>query len=393
MLLLLGLAEVMHTVRAWELSGRVGVENMGFLDAPAYSGQHRNYVSAVAEPELYHGWDDGHQSFTFMPFYRYSQYASRRTHFDVRELAWLKAADNWELRVGISRVFWGVTESQNLVDIVNQKDFVEDLLGREKLGQPMFNLALIRDWGTLNFYVLPGFRKRNFFGFQGRFRPSVPISDRAQFVTNGFRREVAYALRWSRAIGPWDIGLSQFYGTSREPLLFPQYGKSGQLVAIIPRYYNISQTGLDVQLTQGSWLWKMESIVRLGQLRNYFAGTGGFEYSFYGILDSSLDLGVLAEYMYDSRGNRNNALLIFPDDFFVALRFNFNDVQSTNVLAGLIFDRRSNAKFYSLEVSRRLADSWKLRLISRVFAGAAPNEHAYFVRKDSYVSMEVSYHF
>ncbi len=105
-------------------------------------------ISLAAQPEYYRAWDDGRQNFTFVPFLRWDQSDSERSHVDIRELTWLRAADNWELRVGIRKLFWGVTESQHLVDIINQTDLVEAPDGEEKLGQPMLNLALIRDWGT-----------------------------------------------------------------------------------------------------------------------------------------------------------------------------------------------------------------------------------------------------
>ena len=59
-------------------------------------------------------------SFTFQPFIRIDQQDEERSHFDIRELAWLHVGNDWELRTGIRKVFWGVNESQHLVDIINQ---------------------------------------------------------------------------------------------------------------------------------------------------------------------------------------------------------------------------------------------------------------------------------
>ena len=54
--------------------------------------------------------------------------------------------------MGIDKVFWGVIESRHLVDYINQTDGVEDVDGEDKLGQPMINLGLQRDWGDLIFF-------------------------------------------------------------------------------------------------------------------------------------------------------------------------------------------------------------------------------------------------
>ena len=127
-----------------EWSGYVSGEYRGFFH-DGTPEQHNSYLSVATEPEYYHQWQGGNNSFNFKGFARIDQYDDERTHADIRELNWLGVGDKWELRVGIGKVFWGVTESQHLVDIINQTDAVENLDGEEKLGQPMIDLALIQD--------------------------------------------------------------------------------------------------------------------------------------------------------------------------------------------------------------------------------------------------------
>ncbi len=378
-------------VIAWEISGYAGVEDLGFIYAPLDPRQHNNYVSGVVEPELYHEWDEGLQSFAFVPFYRYSQYDSKRTHFDIRELTWLKVAETWELRVGFRKVFWGVTESQHLVDIINQTDLVENTDGEDKLGQPLINLALIQDWGTTDLFLLTGFRERTFPGVQGRLRSFPPIDTaNARFEKNGFAKHVGFAVRWSHVAGDWDLGLSHYYGTNREPTLLFEVDRFGKL-HIIPYYEIIHQTGVDIQATKGSWLWKWESIVRSGQGKTYFAATAGFEYTLFDLYATGLDLGFVVEYLYDSRGK--NFQNFFEDDFLAALRFGFNDVQSTEILAGIIFDRTTSSKFYNVEASRRFGDNWKLEVQVRFFSGAPRVGPEFVFRRDDHIRAELSYHF
>ncbi len=376
---------------AVEITGYAGVESLGFLHNPIDSQQHNHYLSGVIEPEFYHEWDGGKQSLLFTPYYRLSQHDSRRTHFDIRELTWLKVARDWELRIGIRKEFWGVSESQHLVDIINQTDFIENTDTEDKLGQPMINLALINDWGTVDLYVLTGFRERTFPGIEGRLRsfPAINVGA-ARFEKHGLEKQLAYALRWSHSIGDWDLGLSHFYGTNRDPSISVKIGNSGKL-QLIPYYEMIHQTGLDVQLTRENWLWKLESIIRSGQGKSYFAGTGGFEYTFYNIFESALDIGLVSEYLYDSRGQ--NAPVAFQDDFLAAVRFAFNDVQSTEILAGVIFDRTNNSKFYNIEASRRLGDSWKIELEARFFSSAPKNDPSYILRDDDHLRFELKYYF
>ena len=161
-------------------------------------------------------------------------------------------------------------------------------------------------------------------------------------------------------------------------------------IQLIPYYEMIHQTGLDVQITQENWLWKLESIVRSGQGKTYFAGTGGLEYTFYKVFETGLDFGFVSEYLYDSRGSI--APVAFQDDFLAAVRLGFNDVQSTEVLAGVIFDRTNNAKFYSIEASRRFGNNWKVELESRFFSSAPENDPSFILREDDHFRVEIRYY-
>src|SRR3989344_5409925 len=185
----------------------MSLEYQGFVHPGLFPEQHRSYSSAALQPEYYHKLEGSKDSVTFVPFVRANQHDSGRSHADIRELTWLKVGEDYEWRLGIRKVFWGVTESQHLVDIVNQTDLVENIDTEDKLGQPMINLALIRDWGTLNAFVLPGFRERTFPGMEGRLRTNPRVdTDQASYESTREQRHVDYALRWSKSISGWDIG-------------------------------------------------------------------------------------------------------------------------------------------------------------------------------------------
>ncbi len=373
---------------AGEWSGYVAGEVRIFPQKPLSSKQHEHNLSLVSEPEYYYEWDNGDQSLTVTPFLRLDQYDDERTHFDLRELSWIKVGEDWELRVGISKVFWGVAESQHLVDIINQTDLVENFDAEDKLGQPMVNLALIRDWGTVDFFLLPLFRERTFPGKEGRLRSLLPVdTDRAQYESGLARRHIDWAVRWSHSIGDWDIGLAHFSGTGREPRLVPASNEP----VLIPNYDLIDQTSLDLQATLGEWLWKLEVISRRALGDRFTALTGGFEYTFVGILDSAVDIGLLSEWLYDDRGRK--ALSPFQDDILLGCRLALNDVQSTEALIGLMFDRHSQAKSWNLEASRRLGESWKLSLEARALEQIPSKDLSYGMRKDDYIQLELAWYF
>lgn len=373
-------------LQAGEWSGYVAGEVRYFPQEPVDSRQPEYAVSFVAEPEYYHAWNDGRDSFTFVPFIRWDQEDDERSHVDIRELTWLHVERDWELRLGVRKVFWGVTESQHLVDIINQTDLVENIDMEDKLGQPMINFAWITDHGTLDFFVLPGFRERTFPGVDGRLRTQPQIDqDDAQYESGAEDKHIDLALRWSHVIGDWDIGLSHFYGTSRDPRLILQ-GPD-----LIPYYDIIHQTGLDVQATLDAWLWKLEAIHRSGQGETFNALTGGFEYTLVGIHDSNTDLGLIAEYLYDSR--RDNAPVPFQNDLMFGARFGFNDAASSELLFGVIADLDSRALFYNLEASRRFWGSWVVSVEARVFSGLESSDPLWSMRQDDLIQIELAKHF
>jgi hypothetical protein len=385
---------------AHELRGNVAVEYRQFFQSASYDGQFNNNVSLSAQPEYFHQWDDGNQLVTFTPFVRLDQRDEERTHFDIRELNWLGVYDLGELRVGFRKVFWGVTESQHLVDIINQTDFVENLDGEDKLGQPMINAALIQDWGTVDLYVLTGFRERTFAGKHGRPRTALIVDKEfTEYESSAEEKHIDFAARYAHYIGAWEFGISQFHGTSRDPNFSPVQNTAGEYV-LKPFYPIINQTGLDVQAIISNWLLKLEAISRDGQDKDYgryTAATGGFEYTVVGIFHSIADLGIISEYLFDERGSEADPGTFmaspFQNDLMIGARLALNDVQSTELLAGLIVDLDHGDRFYSLEAERRLGNAWKLGLEARVFTHINEANPFWDIRNDDYAQLNLEWFF
>jgi hypothetical protein len=377
-----------------ELSGFIAVEPRLFLQSPALPEQDGRALqpSLVLQPEYRREWRGGLDRLTVIPYARLDAIDKERTHFDIRELSWLRVFDNWDLLFGVSKVFWGVTESRHLVDIVNQTDLIEDPAGEHKLGQPMIRLATLQEWGAVSFFLLPRFRERTFPGPAGRLRFALPVdTDRAVYESSLRRWHPDVAVRWSRVLGDWDIGLAHFRGTSREPRLVPALDPTGRAV-LLPHYDLINQTSLDVQRTRERWIWKLEAIRRSGHARPFGALVGGFEYTFPGIFGTGIDLGILGEYLYDGRGP-GAPPTPFDDDVFAGARLTLNDPQSTQLLAGAIVDRKTQATMVSIEASRRLGDRWTVKLDARAFGNVPRSDILFALRRDHYIQVQLAYFF
>jgi len=381
-----------------DVSGYIGLDLRWFVEGSELLGQSNQslHPSVEFKPEFQYYWNNENDSLKLTPYLRYDAFDDNRQYFDIREAFWLHRFKNTDLRIGVAEVFWGVTESRHLVNIINQVDNIEDIDEEDRLGQSMINLNWFSsDLGTFEFYVLPGFRERRLTNQDGRLRiDELPVSQgEAVYESSLKQAHIDAAFRWSYILGEWDIGLSQFYGTSREARFEAENNPFGPPKKLIPHYDIIHQTGIDLQWTHDSWLWKLEAINRIGNDETFQALVAGFEYAFYGIFDSDIDLSVLSEYLWDNR-SQQAPLTPFDNDVFTGLRLALNDEKNTEILLGSIIDVENQASLISLEAGRRIMDSWKVSIDSRIFVNVTEKNRALNAMKnDSFINIQMAYYF
>ncbi len=383
-----------------ELSGSLGVEGRWYPRSNAHPGQRAHASGFVAEPRL-HLKGAGNWSVTIAPFARYDAADPRRTHADLREAYLLTygatKGGEWEFRLGVDRVFWGVTESQHLVDIINQTDLVEHPNKETKLGQPMAHLTWSAEWGILELFAMTGHRVRTFPGPHGRLRLPIPVDkEGVTYESAAGEWHVDLAARLTRSLGPLDLGLSVFDGTSREPSIRPHFDARGG-ASLRHHYDGIRQFGVDAQLTLESWLLKLEAIHRtgarnrLGAREDFAAFVLGGEYTFYSIRGSPADLGLLVEWNHDGREGLSSSE--FQNDLFLAVRVGFNDAQSTELIAGVLADMDYTTRILSVEWKRRLSDQWSMKFEAIALVDVDREDITYDTRRDSFVALNLTYSF
>ena len=385
-----------------ELSGSLSAENRWFPQSGTHSGQRSLSSGFVAAPKFY--LEDAEQrSFTLEPFFRYDSGDPLRTHADLRRAYLLFLGEfgdgEWEVRLGFDRVFWGVAETRNLVDIINQIDLIEHPDEKTRLGQPMLHVTWSGDWGVFELFGLPYHRARTFSGRRGRARFGLVVDDdHIEYESSAEEWHLDFAARYSHSFGPLDIGVSVFDGTNREPFLLPgPVGLAGLPEVLIQYYEQIRQLGLDVQLTLGPWLFKLEAIQRngarnlVGREEDYAAFVLGGEYTFYSVLGSMIDVGAILEWNHDRRGRR--ATDKFQDDLLLGARVVFNDVQGTEILASVLLDADHATRALGVEMSRRISDQWSLNLEAFAYLRVGKADILYTTRRDSFVDLKLIYNF
>lgn len=371
---------------AFEFLGEIAVSGRAFPSDPLDPEQHGTHASIRLEPELFHDWEGGNQRFAVTLFGRLDSGDDERSHADIRELFWRKTfAREVDLYIGVRRVFWGVTETVHLVDIINQTDLVENIDTEDKLGQPMVSATWQPSWGTLDFFAMPYFRERTFPGRHGRLRPPLVVdTDNPVYESDAKETHFDAAVRYSNFVGDFDFGVAHFSGTSREPRLVPEI-RSATDVVLVPHYDLLDQTSLDVQYTRGDWAWKLEAVSRELRGGRSTALVGGFEYTLVGILDSATDLGIVTEYQFDDQPDP----VVSDNDIALGGRLTFNDVEDTDLLVFAAIDIHDGSVFASIEGDRRFGTNWELELEARLFESTNTEDPLHGLRKDDYVQLEI----
>jgi len=113
--------------------GNIGFQAQHYTENTAQSLPPIYPVSLSAQAELNKGFADTDLEFTVTPFLRWDSEDDQRSHADIREFKVSNYSDNWEWQVGLVQVFWGVTESRNVVNVINQTDGLEGATTTEKL--------------------------------------------------------------------------------------------------------------------------------------------------------------------------------------------------------------------------------------------------------------------
>jgi len=375
---------------SWD--GSIELEHRYFWQNETTTDLGRGQSSARLQMEFFADWNDGDDQLIFEPFIRFDEQDDERTHGDVRQLIWSHLGDNWEFSAGVGKVFWGVTETQHLVDIINQTDGVENIDGEDKLGQPMIRFQYFNDYGA--FDLLPYFRTRTFAGQDSRLSGGIVVdNDNEVFESSNEENNLDFALRYNNTVGDWSIGLSWFSGTSREPDLLRLFDL--ETLSTTPYYPQIDQLGADIQLTTTSWLVKLEAIRRSHSdpfIEDFAAATLGVEYTFVGVFNTVYDIGALAEYSWDERDE--NATGPFQNDLFIGARLALNDVNDSQVLFGVtgdLDDSSSQAVF--VEAATRIAPALTANVELRYFDSDNPRDLLFGLRDHSFIQIGLEYFF
>ena len=290
-----------------------------------------------------------------------------RNYLDAREFLWLHYGDGFQFRAGVGQVSWGVNELFKITDLINQKDRAELPLQR-KLGQPMASVSFY--WGDdlIELYTLYDVRPAWFPGEDGRMRYPILVDPENEEYDRGKSGRWDFAARWKTRLGDLDIGLSHFYGVTRDPYFIFNYDFANPY--LIPVYEKVNQSSMELVYPWQDVLLKLEATYQTGSLEQFESVAAGFEYTFGGIFESDYDLSWYVEAIWDSRDQIYASL--FDHDVGVAARLAFNDARDSNLILGVVADYEYSEAFGYLFWSNNFGENWTFNVTGQYFMANEP---------------------
>ena len=365
--------------------GFIQPETSVFFNGKGRHGQKNTNLSIFGKGTFISYLQNDDAKFSINILGRYDENDSELRYLDFQKLKYEYFFNELEFKIGNDIIFWGVNETFNIVDIINQSNLAEDLAGTKKLGQTMASLSYSHDYGKFDMYLMSNFQERLFSGGNGRPRLVMEIDNNTvTYESSAKDKKLDFAIRYSTVLDDLDIGLSHFYGNNRAPEL----KANSSTLKFDPFYSIVSQTGLDIQSTKGSWLYKLESISAKNGSERYFSAAGGIEYTFYGIQNTQSDLGIIIEYIFDDRSNSP-----LNNDGVIGLRWNKNDIKSTTFLAGLLIDMHGNSTRLQSEFEQRIADDLKLFVDFSINGNINQADFGYQFKEDSKMTVKIAKYF
>ena len=365
-----------------------------FHKKEAYSDQKNTYSSFI-KSEIFIDFKNDIE-FLMEPYFRYDHHDKNRSLFNFKENNFAYYYNDIQVKAGISEVFWGITESKNLVNIINVKD-VTDGDQKAKLGQSLLAFSNYSEkYGSLDFYYLPFFKNSSQIGQTGRLRLSKPIENYDIVYEGGAGSKVpSWAIKWENSFGMLDFSLQGFRGNSRESSTIAKL--ENLQLKYFQGYERISQLGTYLQVISGPTIYKVEAIKRNGQKNaknireNFYSYTLGMEYLINNLFENKWDLTSFIEYHNDDRNNDSTD--IFQNDLFLATRLNFNDTDGTEFLTSITLDTDGGGNTSTLELSSRITDNIRVTGSYNAYWSVNEKDILYSFRRDNYFLINITNYF
>ena len=375
-----------HILSAATHSGEISLIQEYFPHKGSGNEQKHYYTFLGINPKSKLSDLPGNGSFQFAGYLNLDILNSKIRNGDIKELSYTTFDKDFEVKFGISEVFWGKTESFNPIDVINQRDISEDVTFKKKLGQPLVRFGLNQDFGLFEIYWLPYFRSRRFPEIINRLHTPYWVDWDNPIYESKNKDWHNFALRGLHYFSNGEVAFHVFSGTSREPD-FKFSDKTNS--KFIPIYNDMQQFGVEGEYIINGLRLKTEFAYRHFSQEEYLTSVSGLEYSIYNLNSTKSSITFLLEYLNDGR----QAPPLFQNDIFFGMRFLVNDVSDTQISLGTFYDLEEPEYIISIIGSRKLYSDIILSVNANLYQSIQGSTPLSNLDSEDYIKVGLHYYY
>ncbi|CAM4141450.1 hypothetical protein [Pseudoalteromonas ostreae] len=307
-----------------------------------------------------------------------------RRYYDFREANVYVSQDNLKFGLGVDTFFWGVSESINIANVLNQADIMESIDGKVKLGQTFVSLSNRVKNGYISVYYLPVFREQ---AYPERPVYGLPVSEYALFEKD--KKNGGIAARGLFYIDEFEFALSFFKGTRRSPLLLQSVAN---LSVRSPYYLQTENFIFDGVYLLDDFTVKLELKTGKELEHGFTASNLGLEYPSYAFSEYIEEVIFIAEYVFDDRGEQGESH--GQNDIFLGTKFDFGHSNQGSVRFLYSYDFDFKSEYAELSYEYRLSDYFRFKSkFTKVLSAPMEDKRLFALSDEEFFKLSIHYAF
>lgn len=293
--------------------------------------------------------------------YLYSTEYEKRRYVLLNELYLTKELGSYTVTLGKSIKYWGEMEGFNAVDFYNQKNYLLDPFDKNaKLGSVGMNVTRYFDEESLEVGIKFYEEDVDYPLVNDPYYP-LPVNYDKKLQLSDERMTPSFYLSYSFATDETVDSQSTviiYHGYDNKRYFIPT-----DMTRISQYAYKVDKLLLLSHIIYEDMIFKLEGVYTNVKeddpISDYLQYSFGMEKSFYDVAGS--DVTLYAEYYgykYRDKGKIEKVDIseIYNNDIFAALRIDLNDVKSSEIKAGILYDIDNHEKVFKMNAKTRVLD-------------------------------------
>ncbi len=297
--------------------------------------------------------------------YLYSDKYNERKFGTINELFISKDYEDYSFTFGKIIKYWGELEGFNLADVYNQKNYLLNPFDKSaKLGSIGFNLTRYFNDNSLEIGVRLYEENLKYQSIGSPYYPFTIKYDENLELSDEKYRPTLHIV--------YDYISDESLDSETKLILIHGYDNKRYFIPInqttlVQYAYRVNKFLLLSNIVYQDTVFKYEvsytDVIDEKKISDYTQLSFGIEKSFY--YEANIDIGVYLEYykyvyMQDAKIEDVDISEIYNSDMFLALKIDFNDVRSSEIKGGFLYDTDNEEQVFKIEFKSRVIDNFVL---------------------------------